>query len=380
MRLRARDSADIRRDAISMATKKLASGCDSCAEAYVKLARDHGATEAELAPLTHSTNSVGVEQPVLDAPSRISVIRRDIALPSAALTTAVTANAVLPAQAVAAVADPAAEKVKRVREHSQQFRPSRVRTDPFGVDGSTSLSAATVYGMPLQFYIGEMGIGTCSNCGPCGGSCFRTDSANHVGIFYTYGYWGLEGPNSADKGSRTNYVWGQAQADAFVGAWINGPYARYVYGQTFFADIENGFGGWANYNYQANQDVLDGFLDEIDYRGSLIGTTFEPAVYIGLNDINGPNHYYFSPSYKTILPAVFWVTQDQTCAPCAPCNANCNTITDVTNRWNNTIRHACFAGNGAVVWQYWIGCCGCSGDFDYSPQSGNTNFTPVGCS
>lgn len=373
MNLRARDSGDIRRDAIKMATRKLASGCDSCADAYVKLAREHGATEAELAAVAPS--AVGVEQP--DAPSRISVVRRSLALPGAA---AVAANIALPAQAVPAVADPAAEKVRRVREHSKNFAPSRVRTDPFGVDGSTSLSAATIYGMPLQFYIGEMGIGLCSNCGPCGGSCFRTDSAKHVGIWYTYGYWGLEGPNSPDKGSRSNFIWGQAQADAFVDAWISGPYASYVYGQTFFCDIENGFGGWANYNYQANQDVLDGFLDEIDYRGSLVGATYEPAVYIGLSDINGPNHYYFSPSYRTILPAVFWVTQDQTCAPCAPCNPHCNTITDVTNRWNNTIRHACFAGNGAVVWQYWISGCGCSGDFDYSPQSGNTNFLPVGCS
>lgn len=378
MNLRARDSVDIRRDAISMAAKKLASGCGNCADAYVKLARDHGATETELDAVTAGMNSAAGEQPVLDGPSRFSVVRRNIALPSAALTAAV-AGAALPTQAVIAAADPAAEKIRRLREDADHFVPTRVRTDPFGVDGSTSLSAATIYGMPLQFYIGEMGIGLCSNCGPCSGSCFRTDSANHVGTHYTYGYWGLEGPNSSDKGSRTNFQWGAAQADAFVNAWFSGPYSSYVFGQTFFCDIENGFGGWTNYNYGPNQDVLNGFIAEIEYWGQHYGYTFYAGVYIGLSDINGPNHYYFSPSYVS-NPAVFWVTQDQTCAPCAPCSNSCNTITDVTNRWNNTIRHACFAGQGAVVWQYWISGCGCSGDFDYSPQSGNTVFSPVGCS
>lgn len=380
MKLRARDSSDIRRDAISMAAKKLASGCGDCADGYLKLAREHGAGEGELTSVRASGKPVTVTEPMREAPSRISVVRREIAVPSLAVTGASAAAAALASPVVAA--DTVAEKLRRLREHDEVFKPSKVRMDPFGVDGSTSLASATAQGMPLNFYIGELGYGTCSNCGPCGGcgcqSCFQTDSANHVGIWYTYGYWGLQGPG-LNPGGITNFQWGQRQADAFVNAWTSGPYASYVYGQTFFADVENGFGGWSNYNYGPNEDVVTGFINRINYWGRYYGVTFTPGVYIGLNDINGPNHYYFDPSWVSSA-FVFWVTQDQTCAPCAPCSSSCNTLTDVQNRWNNTIRHACFAGNGAVVWQYWVGSCGCGGDFDYTPQSANTYFTPVGCS
>jgi len=275
--------------------------------------------------------------------------------------------------------DRAAKKIELSKRHVVDSR--RVKTDPFGVDGSTSLAKATQLGMPLNFYIGEMGYGLCSNCGPCFNqtACFNKDCANHVGIWYTYGYWGLEGPNSPDKGSRTNYQWGQAQADYFVGAWLSGPYSAYVYGRTFFCDIESGFGGWTSGNLLPNIDVLYGFIDEIYARGSAYGLFFNPGVYININDINGPNHNYFG-TYSADQPIVLWVTGDQTCAPCAPCATNCNTLTDVINRWNNTVRHFCSLGNtGPALWQYWVGSCGCCGDFDYSPQSGNTNFSPNLC-
>ena len=49
MNLRPRDSASIRVDALRMATKKISEGCTGCGESYIELARQHGATAAELA-------------------------------------------------------------------------------------------------------------------------------------------------------------------------------------------------------------------------------------------------------------------------------------------------------------------------------------------
>ena len=44
-----RDSADIRALALDAAVKKYAEGCVSCAQSYLELAREHGATARELA-------------------------------------------------------------------------------------------------------------------------------------------------------------------------------------------------------------------------------------------------------------------------------------------------------------------------------------------
>lgn len=46
---RNKDSAAIRRDALAMAQRKADAGCASCAEQFVELARQHGATEEEIA-------------------------------------------------------------------------------------------------------------------------------------------------------------------------------------------------------------------------------------------------------------------------------------------------------------------------------------------
>lgn len=358
MKLRTRDSDKIRVGALSMATKKINSGCSSCGDAYLHLALRHGATDDDIATAR--------------ARPRLYVPERRDGLGALAM-------------GAATVAPPAAPPLNddRVAQKLEQLlhpKPPRKRVgDPFGVDGSTSQSSGTQLGMPLNFYIGELGCSTSMSCGPCGGPCFRTDSANYVGVQYTYGYWGLEGPDTTDKGGLSDYAWGQAQADAFMNAYWNGPYWSYVYGQTFFADIEAGFGGWTNYNYTPNASVLDGFINKIQYWGHYYRLTFNTGVYININDINGPNKYYFSSSYVTVRPVVFWVTGDQTCVPCAPCATNCNTLTDVQNRWSSTIQHACFAGNGAQLWQYWVGSCGCGGDFDYTPQGAYNLFSTGAC-
>jgi len=47
--LRTKSPEEIRITALAMAQRKLAAGCQPCAAAYLDLARQHGATDAELA-------------------------------------------------------------------------------------------------------------------------------------------------------------------------------------------------------------------------------------------------------------------------------------------------------------------------------------------
>ena len=218
-----------------------------------------------------------------------------------------------------------------------------------------------------------------------GTACFVTATANAAGIYNTHGYWGLQGPGV--RGGYGAYQWGNVQAQAAVNAWLNGPYASSVYGQTIFADVEGGFCGWNSGSayWSDNQATLNGFLV---YIANQTQYGLNPGVYINTGDVNGPNNSYFGPSYTPSKSFVFWPTGTVcgvgACGPavngCAPCNPNCNTLTPVINNWNAHAKYACFAGQGSVVWQFWLSQCGCSGEFDYSPQSGNVNFTAVGCS
>ena len=64
MNIRIKDQASIRRDALSMAAKKRRSGCEPCADSYLKLAREHGATAADVANLgTEFRISASVAEP-----------------------------------------------------------------------------------------------------------------------------------------------------------------------------------------------------------------------------------------------------------------------------------------------------------------------------
>src|SRR5215510_7603862 len=47
--IRRRNSEDIRQRALETAARKQREGCESCALSYLDLAREHGATEAEIA-------------------------------------------------------------------------------------------------------------------------------------------------------------------------------------------------------------------------------------------------------------------------------------------------------------------------------------------
>src|SRR5207302_10654093 len=86
VQLRERDPMKVRLDAIKMAGKKFDSGCISCAESYLEVARRHGATDEDLAaslrvpalgtpgkassPKSSATVSPPYEKPVSEGPDR----------------------------------------------------------------------------------------------------------------------------------------------------------------------------------------------------------------------------------------------------------------------------------------------------------------------
>jgi hypothetical protein len=354
MELRSRDSEKIKNDALALAAKKSAAGCAGCAEQYLDLARLHGASPGEVA----STRT-----------------GRRILLPAGAtlgaLTGAGTAGLVRARAAAPTTRRPihlSPQDIARYRRFGVPLPrdDEPLVQDPFGVDSSTSSGCGTTEGMPLNFYIGELGIGTSQTT-----AAFDIATAEYVGREYTYGYLVLEGP-----GTRTGtaaYDWGVIQGNALATFWDDGKFAKYTSGMTLFADIEPGFSKAAG-TIANNALVLNGFLHAIVNND--LGYTLGPGVYCSPADITA---LFGSSTFS--YPFVFWVTGEQTCAPCSPCSKTCDTITDVENRWSTTIKHACFAGNGAALWQYWIyPSCGCCGDFDYTPQSPYHNFIAVKCS
>jgi hypothetical protein len=396
MQLRQRDPNKIRSDAIKMAAKKLESGCGSCAQSYLDVARRYGATAEELAGSTRrdpglssvSTPSSSITvSPAIDGEtsnrsrpestpsSRIAVPRR----PGLRATSAMLAGGagVLAPRPVAAGQSDVRLKRIMSQDEIEERKHRAPKVDPFGIDSNTPPG---VDGMPTNFYIGEMGNGTCA-CGiDSGCACaFNVNSANAAGKYNTYGYWGLVGPQG--RTGYNAYQWGETQGQRAVYAWYHGAYWPYVYGQTIFGDIEAGFGGWGS-DLSSNFQLVSGFIDAIH------GAGLTPGVYYNFSS----NLY---PANNCVpWPTVFWgvgclsgvCTCCQGVGGCSPCNPNCNTLTPVINNWNSNVHHACFGcSTGIVIWQFWIdNCCsscgcGCSYDFDYTPQNPYGNFTPVGC-
>jgi hypothetical protein len=365
MELRSRDPAVVRVDALRMASKKLDSGCAPCAQAYHDLARRNGASEKEI-----QESVAGGSRKRRSAP--IVSLAAAVALPK--------------------VPDPAADMVPVPKRplteeeiRSVHAKQKGRRVDPFGIDSCTPPG---IGGMPTQFYIGELGCIDCILPGPCPGcpDCFDVNSAAAAGYFFTHGYWGLAGPGSRPPDLADNYLWGRRQAFKAADAWSTGPRANLVGGQTIFADIEAGFGGWGT-DQAANADLLNGFLDAIVER------SLSPGVYMNISQVSTT----FSPGYVPSKSFVYWgvgtINGLCVCCPsvnnCSPCNPGCDTKPPVQQNWTNGVFHACFGLQSIQVWQFWIdnctGCCACAncpcnGDFDYSPQSGSVRFVPMNCS
>ncbi len=327
MLLRPRASEQIRVDAIEMGLQKVKHGCLPCADNYFELAKQHGATEEEIRHALEratKTTSTGLS-------------RREL-LKIAAATGLALGTAGLHTGSAQAL------------------------STWWGTDSNTQ----TCCGMPQHFYIGRMGYGS----EPVGDPhFFNTTAAQRAGLNHTYGYWGVVGPTIRPSG-KSPYAWGQQQADHAWNARHNGPNASHLGGLTVFGDVEPGFGGWSFGNYGPNQATINGFLAE------LFAIT-PHYVWPGL---------YISPYYWTLLLGqgfrpttafVLWVTGCDTCGRdiCGPCVSSCNTLTTVQRRLSTTVVKVGLGGMSPVLWQYWLGGCGC-GDFNVATQDA-TSFRPA---
>ena len=229
----------------------------------------------------------------------------------------------------------------------------------FGVDSCTTLDAATAEAMPTQYYVAELGAGAYSL------DCVQRDVMQYVGEDYVHGYWGLSGPDSSTADA---YAFGQQQAQAALDAWQNTPG---VAGITIFADVEFGFGGWTrdptSDQQQRNMQLLNGFLTTIAQA------QFIPGVYINNHD----KTTWFPDGYISPVPFVYWVAGGPLSGTMpAPCDPVGFTLPPVAHGWQSTVAQTTFAGQKAELWQYWLSGSGCSGDFNYTLQTGYHAFLP----
>jgi hypothetical protein len=212
----------------------------------------------------------------------------------------------------------------------------------------------------MQFYVGE--LGATQN----GLACFNVGTAAAVGIEFTHGYWGLCGPNfmgSAGFSDAASY--GAMQAQLAIAAWNANHNCG---GQTIFADVESGFGGWgAPATPHQHGALLDAFLETLAQSG------FVPGVYIA----DDAKSSWFASNYVAAVPFVYWVAGGPFAgAMCAPCAPACYTLGPTATMWLQSVSQGAFGGMQAILWQYWLSGFGCSGDFDYSPQNGQGSFVP----
>ena len=324
-RIVTRAPEEVREKALAVAVAKYDEGCESCSQSYLGLARRSGATEGDA--------------------RRAGMGRRGfIKLAALVFGAATTASA-------AALIGP------RVAD---AFAPQLASPGGFfGVDSCTSLTNAIGASMPVQFYIAEIGAGA------NGLNCLDPGTAAHVGPDYTHGYWGLCGPNYALDPTNP-YAYGRQQALDALQALAA---LSSVNGRTLFADVEYGFGGWADGASQAQHAaVLDGFLETI------AAAQLVPGVYIN----NSSRDNWFPAEYTPRVPFVYWLAGGEWAGSmCAPCDNTCNTLTPTRDFWNRSVSKASFGGQYAALWQYWLSDFGCSGDFNFSPQSGYQAFTPL---
>jgi hypothetical protein len=326
---RQRAPDEIRAVAIRLAIQKTREGCLPCAQSYFDLAKRNGATEVE------------IESAIADTEKNIpsGVGRREfLKLATAALLGVAVAELGL--------------------------KPTTVEAGAYyyGTD-SNSKSCST--GIPQNFYIGRFGYGTTSST-----AYFRKDAAQAAGYYRTYEYWGIVGPSSRPPGV-TPYNWGTQQGNMACQQWFSNPNYYLVGAYTIFGDVEPGFGGWSE--TQADmRSVLNGFLDAVGTYGA-----FTPGVYTSPNYWNS----YFGSSFVPSRVFVLWVTGCRTCTiGCCPCKSGCSNADTISQVDSNvpSVANTYFGGSRAIVWQYWISACACSGgdagDYDASIESPYLNF------
>lgn len=361
-----RDSAEIRRLALETAITKYAEGCVSCAQSYLELARTHGATDHELGQVaeraTRTPAATEGARPVQRLAERVAR-RKLLRVAGTALAVGVAGNLMFAGKAHAASPTPSPAA-------SPSPTPSGTPgTDPssqsiavpgfFGVDSCTSIVHGLAAGMPLHFYVGELGATQ------YGIECFDPNTAAHVTPAYTHGYWGICGPNAMPTGMTDPGAWGQQQALLAIAAWNSNPVTG---GRTLFADVERGFGGWGKpATLQDNVALLNGFLQTVAQAG------FVPGVYINASE----RDLYFPTDYVAPIPFVYWFAGGSLAGKMAgPCQQG-DTLHPTFTAWTTQVQFETFGGMQAVIWQFWLSGFGCNGDFNYSPQSGYSAFLPT---
>jgi hypothetical protein len=310
-----------------MGIKKGREGCLPCMGEYFALAKQHGATEEELQQAIQKIETKTASPNLARRDVLKLVAAGGLAATTTGLTLGMAKNSYGQAQTVEAW---------------------------WGTDSSSQ----SCCDMPQNFYVGRMGYGA----EPQGDAYFfNINSAQAAGNRRTFGYWGLVGPSI--RGISSPKSWGQQQARCAWNAWNHGPHAPYIGGETIFADVEPGFSGWRNGNYQANQAVLNGFLYELF-------TITPPHVWPGL--YISPLYWtnFFGQNFRPATDFVLWLTGYDTCGRdlCSPCNYSCSTLASVRNRLASSINHIVIGGHMPVVWQYWISNFGC-GDFNVMMQN-----------
>jgi hypothetical protein len=211
-----------------------------------------------------------------------------------------------------------------------------------------------------NFYIGNLGQGTTSDKGTTPPfQYFNTAAAQAAGKAHTFPVWVLEGPNSKNRPAGTSpEQWGVNQANALFTA-INDPLVvDYIGGQTIFADIEKGSGGWTTGNYAENTATLFGFLDIVTSGNSGVITG---GVYIKHRHWND----YFGSSYISQIPIVVWLSGE----------FDCNTpgCTAGADAFNSDHATQTVGGYKVMIWQYYPSACGISQDLDITPYAGYQN-------
>jgi len=183
-------------------------------------------------------------------------------------------------------------------------------------------------------------------------------------------YWDLVGPGNTPSG-KTDYQWGQMQADAAVNAFAS----VYADGPTIFADIETGnAGNWGGFSHSRDQSIVNGWNDEILRKG------FYPGIYISYLNWNA----YLTSSFKPTTHFVLWLTgchTNVTCNPGTGTTCACDPRSAAQSLWHYPAA-SILGGCRTVVWQYRAG----AEDYDltttdplnFAPSTSSTTYY-LGC-
>lgn len=219
-----------------------------------------------------------------------------------------------------------------------------------------------------NFYLGLIGGETSLRSG-----YFDEAAATKAGKDHTFAVWDVAGPGTTGgkPAGMSAEDWGIAQGNAFYNALNSttspSPYASYIGGQTYFADIERGNGGWVSGTTQDdNTATLFGFLDSIWGGGGEDDSTV--GAYIG------PSFWteFFGADYTSQIPIVVWAAGSPYCPD--DCIA-------AANDFNDYYADMVVGGYKVMIWQYHpsSGCGSPAKDLDITPYAGyqNSKWSPT---